>query len=327
MEKLRKSLLNFRNKLRQLNFLAHRMGMLVMRARRIHTGIVKRAHLFISNSNLQIGLWKFKNRLRQHDFLTPRMAALAMLVLGIVVIVVGFRVQHPDTPLTLIALLPDFYANVSTTLVGIALTVLIIDALNRRRDDRLEKRRLIRDMGCGDNGIALRAVVEITENNLHRKGFLRNHFFAFAYAKLAGAQLMSADLSYSRFDHADFTGANLFGAKLQRTCFWRARLCSVDFRYADLTEGDFIYADLTRALVTQEQLQSADRLLGVRLPNGKIYDGRFNRPGDLRVAQSMGVDVNDPVAMANLYAMPYDQFMRSLDLRKDRPEFTDWGNQ
>lgn len=238
MEKLRKSLLNFRNKLRQLNFLAPRMGMLVMRARRIHTGIVKRAHLFISNSNLQIGLWKFKNRLRQHDFLTPRMAALAMLVLGIVVIVVGFRVQHPDTPLTLITLLPDFYANVSTTLVGIALTVLIIDALNRRRDDRLEKRRLIRDMGCGDNGIALRAVVEITESNLHRKGFLRN--CSLTRAKLAGAQLMSADLSYSWFHCADFTGADLFGAKLQRTCFWCARLCGVDFRYADLTDGDFI---------------------------------------------------------------------------------------
>lgn len=253
------------------------------------------------------------------------MAALVMLVLGIVVIVVGFRVQHPDTPLTLTTLLPDFYANVSTTLVGIALTVLIIDALNRRRDDRLEKIRLVRDMGCGDNGIALRAVVEITANKLHLKGFLRNRDFA--RARLAGAQLMSADLSYSSFHYADFTGADLFGAKLQRTCFWYARLCNVDFRYADLTDGDFIYADLTHALVTQEQLQSADRLLGVRLPNGEVYNGRFNRLGDLSVAQVLGVDVNDPVAMANLYAMPYDQFMRSSDLRKDRPEFTDWGNQ
>jgi uncharacterized protein YjbI with pentapeptide repeats len=323
MEKLRKSLLNFRNKLRQLNFLTPRMGTLVMRARRIHAEIVKRAHLFISN--LRIGLWNFRIKLPKLDLLAPQIGVLIILALGIGLLVVGFRIQHPNIPITLDALLPDFYANVSTTLVGIALTVLIIDALNRRRDDRLEKIRLIRDMGCGDNGIALRAVVEITENNLHWKGFLRNrHFWC---ARLAGAQLMSADLSYSSFHHADFTGADLLGAKLQRTCFWHARLCGVDFRNVDLTDGDFIYADLTHALVTQEQLQSADRLLGVRLPNGEIYNGRFNRPGDLRDAQTLGVDVNDPVAMANLYAMPYDQFVRSLDLRKDRPEFTDWGNQ
>jgi len=66
-------------------------------------------------------------------------------------------------PITLAVLVPDFYANVSTTLIGIALTVFIIDALNRRRDDRLEKIRLIRDIGCGDHGIALRAIVEITD--------------------------------------------------------------------------------------------------------------------------------------------------------------------
>lgn len=270
-------------------------------------------------------LWNLRMKLPKLDLLAPQIGALIILALGIGLLVVGFRILHPGISITLATLLPDFYANVVTTLVGVALTVLIIDALNRRRDDRLEKIRLIRDMGCGDNGIALRAVVEITENNLHLKGFLRNrHFWC---ARLAGAQLLSADLSYSSFHHADFTGAALYGAILRRTSFWHAQLRGLDFRDADLTDADFIYADLTHALVTKEQLQSADRLLGVRLPNGEIYDGRFNRPGDLRVAQALGVDVNDPMAMSNLYAMPYEQFMRSSDLRKERPEFTDWGIQ
>jgi uncharacterized protein YjbI with pentapeptide repeats len=313
--------LNFRSKLRQLNFFTSRMGALVMLARRIQAEIVKRIRLFISN--LRIGLWNFRIKLPKLDLLAPQIGALIILALGIGLAIVGFRIQHPSTPITLATLFPDFYANASTTLVGIALTVLIIDALNRRRDDRLEKIRLIRDMGCGDNGIALRAVVEITENNLHWKGFLRNrHFWC---ARLAGAQLMSADLSYSSFHHADITGAVLYGAKLLRTSFWHAQMRDVDFKDADLTGADFIYADLTRANVTKKQLQSADRLLGVRLPNGNIYDGRFNRPGDLSVAQTLGVDVNDPMAMANFYAMPYDQFMHSSDLRKDRPELTDWG--
>jgi hypothetical protein len=240
----------------------------------------------MSKVNLQIRLWNLKIRLTHLltdlELLAPWIGALILLASGIYLAIWGFLVQHPHTPITFTALLPDFYANASTTLVGIALTVLIIDGLNRRRDDRLEKIRLIRDMGCGDNGIAARAVIDITENNLHWKGFLRNrHFFQ---ASLARVKLMSADLSHSSFHYSDLTGADFFGAKLYRTCFWGCRLRGVDFRNADLTYTDFIYADLTDALVTREQLQSADRLLGARLPDGKVYDGRFNRPVDLQIA-------------------------------------------
>jgi uncharacterized protein YjbI with pentapeptide repeats len=286
---------------------------------------VQKSYDCVIMEKLSKNLLNFRNKLRQIDLLTPQKVAWFILVLGIGLLLVGVCIQHPGIPITFATLMPNFYENACITLVGIALTVLIIDNLNRRRDDRLEKIRLIRDMGCGDNGIALRAVVEITENKLHWKGFLCNRHFS--CARLAGAQLMSADLSYSSFHNADFTGANLYGSKLRRTCFWHAQMSNVDFRNADLTDADFIYADLTHALVTQMQLQSAYRLLGVRLPNGKIYNGRFNRPGDLRDAQTLGFDVSDPVAMAILYAMPYDQFMRSMDLRKDQPEFTDWGNQ
>jgi len=315
MKKLRNGILNFKNKLQ--------LDTLVMQMRRIQGGLGKHVRIFMDN--LRISFWNFRIKLPKLELLAPQFGAIILLALGIGVAVVGFRIHHSNMPITLAVLVPDFYANVSTTLIGIALTVFIIDALNRRRDDRLEKIRLIRDIGCGDHGIALRAIVEITDKNLHWKGFLRNRHFI--YARLAGAQLMSADLSYSSFHFADFTGAVLFGAILRRTCFWHADMRGVDFRDADLTETDFIFADLTDAIVTKEQIQLADRLLGARLPNGEIYDGRFNRPGDIRDAKIFRVDVNDPVALAKWYAMSYNEFMRAGDLHKNRPEFTDWGNK
>ena len=268
--------------------------------------------------------FNFKIRLPNIAITAPLIGALIILILAIFMFVVGFRILHPGQPMTFFTLLNDFYSNAITTLLGIAVTVLIIDGLNRIRDDRLEKIRLLRDIGCGDRGIALRAVVEITHKNLHQIGFLRHRVFE--NAQLAGAMLAGADLSYSLFHYADLTGVELYGAKLQRTCFWHAILHGADFRDADLTMTDFIYADLFQAHITIKQLQSAYRLHGARLPNGKIYDGRFNLSGDIQDARILKVDVKNPIAMASWYAMPYDQFMRSTDLRKDRPEITDWDN-
>ena len=269
-------------------------------------------------------IWNFKIRLPNLALIAPLIGAVLILALGIYLLVVGFHVLHPDEQITFRTLLPDFYSNIITTLIDIAITVLIIDWLNRVRDDRLEKIRLLRDIGCGDHGIALRAVLDITANNLHQKGFLRYRIFE--NAKLAGAMLVGADLSHSSFYHSDFTGAELFGARLQMTSFWGGTLRGVDLRDATLSGSRFTYVDLTDARITPKQLQEANRLQGTRLPNGKIYDGRFNLPGDIQDAQTLGVDVNNPVAMANWYAMPYDQFMRSVDLRKERPEVDDWKN-
>lgn len=282
--------------------------------------ITKRLQIF--RSNLQTHFWNFKIRLPNIALSMPLIGALVILVLGIFLLVIGFKILHPNQPITFQALLPDFYSNATTTLIGIAFTVLIIDGLNRIRDDRLEKIRLLRDIGCGDHGIALRAVLEITEKKLHWNGFLRYRMFL--EAKLARAMLLSADLSYSSFHYSDFTGAHLSGAILRRTCFWGATLRGVDLIGADLTETDFIYADLTDARVTIQQLKLAYRLHGARLPNGKIYDGRFNLNGDIQDAQVTGIDINDPIAMAKWYAMSHDEFMRSADLRKEKPELTDW---
>lgn len=272
--------------------------------------------------NLRISFHNFRIKLRQLDILTPQFAALFMLVFGIVIAVKGFRIQHPDAAITLITLIPDFYSNASTTLISIALTVLTIDALNHRHDERLDKIRLIRDIACGDNGIAVRAIVEIVERNLHTKGFLSNRIFD--PIDITGAHLYNADLSHSQFHYSNFTGVELYNANLYRACFWGVQLQNADLRSANLTNADFIFTDLTNAHVTIEQLQSVEGLLGARLPNGKIYDGSFNRPGDIKTAQTLGININDPEAMKKFYSMTHEKFSQLMSAYP-KPDRSDWG--
>src|SRR5688572_22493897 len=58
-----------------------------------------------------------------------------------------------------------YASDVFTTIWSIVVTVLIIDALNRRRDERTEKKRLIRQMRSRVNDIAIAAIEELSESN------------------------------------------------------------------------------------------------------------------------------------------------------------------
>src|SRR5215212_3234388 len=53
-----------------------------------------------------------------------------------------------------------YVSDVFTTVWSIVATVLIIDALNRRRDERSEKKRLIRQMRSRVNDYAIAAIEE-----------------------------------------------------------------------------------------------------------------------------------------------------------------------
>ena len=265
---------------------------------------------------------RLRNKLRRADLLTAGNAAFVMLLFGAFVVVAGYINQHPEG-FSLKAAAADFYANVGAELVSIAVTVLIIDTLHRRRDARSEKRRLIREMGSPDNGIALRAAREITEHNYHWDGSL--HHADLMGANLQGARLLSADLRWAIIHYANLVRATLYGANLRRAVLWGAKLMAADLRMADLKDADLIWADLRDAKVTIAQLQKAGMLRGATLPDGQRYDGRFKLRGDINQAKTDGIDTDDLEAVARWYAISYEEFERSLDIRKDRPETTDWG--
>ena len=256
--------------------------------------------------------------------LTPRMAAFGLLVAGIAILILGYRYQHPEG-LSWSALTADLYANVGIDFVSIAITVLGIDALNQRREARLEKRRLIREMGSRDNGIALRAVQELRGQGYLSDGSL--HSVWLMSADLERADLYSADIRGAALHSANLQRAELFGANLSRASLWRTNLAGANLIDTDLSDANFEYANLAGARVTRNQLEKAYSLRGTVLPNGKIYDGNFRLKGDIGEAQKDGIDTSDPVALAQWYAVPWDEFWRSMDLRKDRPELADWGLQ
>ncbi len=114
-----------------------------------------------------------------------RLVGVVLLVLALLVGGIGFFTQHPRAePSDFIA---DFYANLSSEFAGIALTILIIDYLNERRDDQRRRAQLIREMGSSNNAIALRAVAELRAEKWLFDGSLR--LGSFIEADLANGSL------------------------------------------------------------------------------------------------------------------------------------------
>jgi hypothetical protein len=107
----------------------------------------------------------------QPDEWTVRRVGVTLALLASLVAVIGYLSQHADLSLGLFLshLTADFYANVSTELGSIAITVLIIDSLNQRRMTRQEKAELVLQMSSPDNAFAQEAV-----RRLRARGWLKD---------------------------------------------------------------------------------------------------------------------------------------------------------
>ena len=88
-----------------------------------------------------------------------RAVGVGLLLLALIVGTVGFFSQYPRPEFA--DFVGDFYANISAEFASIALTVLLIDYLNERREDQRRKELLVRELSSTSNAIALRAVAEL----------------------------------------------------------------------------------------------------------------------------------------------------------------------
>ncbi len=129
-----------------------------LRMQNLWAAITRSSRIF--KDNLDMRIWNFKIWLADLPLALPAVGAILTISLGIYLFFRWFPIVYPNQPLTPEVLLPGFYANCITTIIGTGATVLFFDILTRIRDDRLEQVRLLRDIGCGDHGIALRAVME-----------------------------------------------------------------------------------------------------------------------------------------------------------------------
>jgi len=235
-----------------------------------------------------------------------RKVGASLLAVAIVLALIGYLNQHRNLYLgeTLYNLLGDFYANTSAEIGGIAITVLIIDALYQKREINREKRDLILQLGSPDNAFAREALrkirarkwlndgslsfADLRDANLEGANLmdaklkfvdlisanLRGADLRDAY--LEGANLMDAKLRSANLDGADLRGAYLLDANLRDATLIDAKLRGADLLDANLEGAELRGANLTNANLSDTQLSKAKSLEGATMPDGTEYDGRFD---------------------------------------------------
>lgn len=186
---------------------------------------------------------------------TVRKVGVVMLIAAILAGVAGYAQHHPG-PFSFSAFMDDFYANISTELISLSVTVLVIDALTYRREAQDRRARLIRELRNKDNALAQRAA-----DDLRAYGWLLDGSLAGADlwgANLAGAELEGSALRGARMGRSSFHSANLEEADLREADLSRADLQGAALNKADLRRADLSRANLQGAMLDWVNLHSAD---------------------------------------------------------------------
>ena len=193
-------------------------------------------------------------------------AATIIGVFGIAILGLGYIHLYGFTAQSIVS---DLYANFGSEFIGIAITVLVIDFLSKRRQEEELKRGFIRDMGSDSNAFAIRGVRELKAHGKANGGWLRDG--SLHNAILLGANLSDAPLEGASLCDVDLTGAQLKGAFLADAKLKGANLSLADLSDANLEAADLRETDLRGASLRNSILQGAD-LSGAKL-NDTILDG------------------------------------------------------
>ncbi len=213
--------------------------------------------------------------------LTAQKVAISFLTLSVILAVIGYIVQHP-TGFTFAEFLQDFYANISTELASIAMTVLIIDGLNRRRETVQQahqmREELTRKLGSKINEVARQAA-----EDLRAKGWLLNGDIQEAdlrAANLENADLYAADLQgvnlqWASLKNASLKKASLVGADMSQVKAWGAKCYKADMRNVDFTNASMYRIDFSNADLRQSDFTGAI-LIGASFIEADLRGARFD---------------------------------------------------
>lgn len=219
------------------------------------------------------------------DIVTLEGFGITLAIVAVVIAVFGYFTVNAE--LTWLNVLTDFYANVSSELVSIVITVLVLDAMNKKRQDDEEKIRLMSMLRSNENVVVESALAGLKACDWDRDGTLRG-------VNLRGVRLEGANLRF-----ADLRGANLRGARLKGANLGLARLEGADLRDADLRDADLRLAGLRGADLKFAKLQDANLfrstledadLAGARLEGTNLGLARL-RGANLGIAERQGIAV------------------------------------
>lgn len=164
----------------------------------------------------------------------------------------------------------ELYVNLATSLGSIAITVLVIDQLNRWRMVAERKREIIEQMGSPVNDAALEAVRLARKHGWLTDGSLKK-------ANFSGANLKGADLDKANFEgaslmSANLEGANLWGANLGGTNLMHTNFEGANLEEANLKDARFVFTTLWRANLGGADLEGTH--LGGSRSRNAFYDSR-----------------------------------------------------
>lgn len=166
-----------------------------------------------------------------------------------------------------------------------------------------------------DHSVVLRAVEE-----LRARGRLSDDTLPWTclqYANLQGANLSASNLRNADLHKANLELADLSYANLNETKLTRAILQGANLEKASLDGANLIGVNLQGVKnLSDEQLARVSRLRVATMPDGSLYDGRFNLQGDFADASILRVDLNDPVAIAAFYGVSLEDFLRGQQWRQ-----------
>ena len=167
---------------------------------------------------------------------------------------------------------------------------------------------ILSKLRSSENKQVLEAVEELRAHGQLSDGTLKN--IALIHAHLEGADLMKADLEGVDFHQAHMEFTDLSSANLTNAKLVRATLKGANFSKTNLTGADLFKASLVDAInLTPAQLRSAKRLIGATLPDGKLYDGRYNLEGDMQFLTWSRIDPHDSAEMAKMLGVPAETYI------------------
>ncbi|MEL6404973.1 MAG: pentapeptide repeat-containing protein [Chloroflexota bacterium] len=189
------------------------------------------------------------------DIITLEGFTQTIVIIAVLVAIVGYINQH-GWLLNATNVLGDFYANVSSELLSIIVTVLVLERLNARRQDEQEKRRLIALLGSNERAVTGIAIAELEARGWLEDGSLQG--ITLLHANLQNVDLKYVDLSNASMGHSNFSSSNLRAANLSLAYLGVANFRNADLYSADLRNADLFQADLSRANLFRTELNDAN---------------------------------------------------------------------
>lgn len=219
------------------------------------------------------------------------LVAIALLILASLFAFTGHITLYGN--LNLVTIVSDFYANISSELASIAITVLIIDQLNQRREKREQLKRdryfadeqrkrdqllAIFELDRADTVETRQAIIRLmSKSNLFEGAKLSSINFTsvdLSFAKLNQTWLINCDFSRAKLFHAHINKADLTTAKFKDTNLQGASCLGSNLSFAVIENADLRNSNLSGANLLYVEISSSN-LWNAILPDGAQYESNI----------------------------------------------------